>query len=222
MKAPHLLAAAVIGACSVPALAANFDFYKLGRGAGDFVPTAGASSCTGGDLCSTIGGTMTFASGGLTANATGTYNLGNATVVQDHESSWSASSGAGLGVYHNRSDTSDDNITFGESLTITFSQVVNLTSIGLRSDGHNYTGWSTGATFLLNGVSTLLPQNVGSISTDMTGQVFSFAFGGAHPDQFYLASLTAVPAVPEPGTYALLAAGLGVVSLVARRRRPVA
>ena len=78
--------------------------------------------------------------------------------MRDHEPGWTASKGAGLGVYHLSGDTSDDNITLGEKLTITFTQAVNLTSIGLRAEEHNFTGWSTGATFLLNGTSTLLPR----------------------------------------------------------------
>lgn len=220
----HLLAAALLGAAAVPASAAQFDFYKLKSptGGGDFLPTDGVA-CTGGDLCSSnvdgnvFGDDLTFTDGGITALATGSFSGGVASAVQDHENGWSATVGAGLGVYHKSGDSSDDNITSGETLTITFDQVVTLTSIGLRSEGHNFTSWGAGKTFLLDGVSTLLPQNVGSIAVNMTGQVFTFAYGGTNADQFYLSSLTAVP-VPEPESWAMMLAGLGVVGFMLRRR----
>ncbi|MCB2020604.1 MAG: PEP-CTERM sorting domain-containing protein [Burkholderiaceae bacterium] len=104
-------------------------------------------------------------------------------------------------------------------LTITFDQVVHLSSIGLRAEGHNYTNWAAGDTFLFNGVSTLLPDNVGAIATSMTGQQFTFAFGGAQANEFYLSSMT-VSAVPEPETYALMLAGMAVIGFVMRRRMP--
>ena len=221
MNAKNLLATALLGAAALPASAAQFDFYKLGNGGGDFLATNG-QACTGGDWCSSnvggnvFNGNLSFSDGGITAVATGTYNSAAAAVVQDHENGWTATSGAGLGVYH-KLDNSDDNITTGEKLTITFDQVVKLSSIDLRSDGHNFTAWAASSTFLFNSASTLLPLGVGSIALNQTGQVFTFEFGGAKADQFYLSAMTAT-AVPEPETYALMLAGLGAIGLAVGRR----
>lgn len=217
-----LTAALLIAA--LPAAAAQFDFYKLGRGAAsDFLPSDGIA-CTSGDLCSsnvnggTFNGDLTFSNGGVTVRATGTWNGNTAAAVQDHQSNWTTANSAGLGVYHS-SISSDDNITVGEVLTLSFDQLVNLSAIGLRAEGHNFTGWSTGATFLLNGVSTLLPDNVGTISgLNMTGSVFTFGYGGNRPEQFYLASATVTP-IPEPEIVALMMAGLGMTGFMARRRK---
>lgn len=75
MKTLNLLAAALVSTATLPAMAANFDFYKLGNGTGDFLPTDGVA-CTGGDLCSSnvdggvLNGNLTFKSGSITAVAT--------------------------------------------------------------------------------------------------------------------------------------------------------
>lgn len=221
--------AALLAAAALPASAVDFDFYKLGNGAPDFLPVDGVP-CTGGDLCSTnvvagiFGDDLTFMLGGITVHATSFFTGGPSSVVQDHQPGWTASSGAGLGVYHttNPVDTSDDNVTLGETLTLTFDQVVHLTAVGLRAEGHNFTGWNAGATFLFNGASTLLPNGTGSIGgLDLTGTVFTFAYGGQTPDQFYLSSLS-VAAVPEPEIFALMAAGLAACGLASRRRRRAA
>ena len=227
-------AALALGLAAGGAGAAQFDFYKLGRGAGlDFLPTNGVA-CTGGDLCSgnfpsllAPDPGLTFAVGSLTATATGSYVTGApAATVQDHESGWIdprvgvgvPGTGAGLGVYHVNNDTSDDNITFGETLTITFNQLVTLTGIGLANDGHQINGWASNATFLFNGVETGLPAGAGITGLNLVGTVFTFAYGGRYADQFYLASMTVTP-VPEPEVYAMLGIGLGLMGWVGRRRK---
>ena len=224
---PKLFAAALATAL-LPSAAASFDFANLkynGIVNSGFLPSDGIP-CTGGDLCSSnvnggvLNGDLTFSSGGVTVYATGSYNGNMAAVVQDHENGYNAANkiGAGLGVYHLSNNSSDDNITVGEMLTLTFSQMVNLTSISLRSDGHNVSGWNAGSTFLFNGASMALPIGVGDIALNFTGTQFTFAYGGRNPDQLYLSGLTATQ-VPEPGTLALMLAGLGATGFVARRRR---
>ncbi|WP_161974607.1 PEP-CTERM sorting domain-containing protein [Piscinibacter terrae] len=230
MRVRHLLAVAVLGCTSLGASAVSvFDFANLKYSGGvssGFLPTDGVY-CTGGDLCSSsvdtnvLGDDLTFVSGGVTVHATGFYNTTQVAVVQDHENKYDPARkiGAGLGVYHHWKDTADDNITSFESLVLNFDRAVVINAIGLASEGHSAGGWVPGATFLLNGVNMALPAGSGSISPGFlaSGTTFSFAFGGAVPDQFYLSSITVTP-VPEPETWALMALGLGLLG-VARRRK---
>jgi len=231
MKAHRIIATAALGLASIGASAAVFDFANLkttGGVSSGFLPTDGVY-CTGGDLCSSdvdhnvLNGDLSFASGGITVHATAFYSGSQVAVVQDHDNSYNGTTkiGAGLGVYHHRNDTSDDNVTTFESLVLTFDQDVVIDALGLASEFHNVNCWVTGATFLVNGVETLLPKGTGTISPLFlaAGDTFSFAYGGSNPDQFYINAMTVTAAVPEPETYALLLGGLGALGFLARRRR---
>ncbi len=229
---------------SAAAQTATFDFANLkyiNNVYSGFLPTNGLF-CTGGDLCSSnvnggvFGGNLTYVSGGITAIATGFFTSGNTTrqvsAVQDHENGYNnqlygrTARGAGLGVYHLSNVGSDDNITSGEKLKLSFLQRVSMNTIGLRSEGHNTTGWTQGATFEyslddVNWTTASLPLNTGRLDLNLRGQDFYFRFGGGSPDQFYLSSATA-SVVPEPSTYALMAAGLVGLGFASRRKRSFA
>lgn len=231
MRLLSCVAVAVLStvALASPAHAAKFDFgdleWRHGANVG-FLPTSGGHSCTGGDLCSSdvdhgkLGGSLVYTSDFLTATATGWYDGRQVAAMQDSDNNYPTNE-AGLGVYHESNNNSDDNITKGESLVLTFSKPVDLSEIGLRAEGHNTTGWASGSTFLLSvdggtPESMLLPKGTGEIDgLDFVGTTFTFAYGGTKADQFYLSDLTAT-AVPEPAVAALMLAGLG---LLAVRRR---
>lgn len=191
--------------------AATFDFTSL-------TPASGITGCgfnSGNDLCGT---SMTFAQGSISATATASYNQLSSNgsvpvkVVQDYNGTPKY---VGLGVYHKISETSDDNITSGELLTLTFNQVVTLTGLNLRAEGHGVYGLEN-RTFLLNGNSQALTGSITGLS--YTGTTFTFGYGGTNADQYYLSGMT-VTAVPEPETFAMLLAGLGVIGGIARRRK---
>ena len=164
----------------------------------------------------------------------GSYNGGafgsRAAFVQDHENGYNGklsgkdAIGAGLGVYHKKDDTSDDNITDKEAIWLHFDQNVSLSSVGFRAEGHNTTSWIANATFQYSfdnstWTTGLLPKDVGQFALSHTGHDFYFRFGGgSKADQFYISSMT-VSAVPEPETYAMLLIGLGLVSFSLRNNK---
>lgn len=228
----------------VASAATVFDFSNLEYSHNTFsgfTPTDGIL-CSGGDECSSninsvLGGDLTFLKNGITVKASASYNGSaygvGAAVVQDHENSYNGGEGlklagtdvlgAGLGVYHEKNNTSDDNITSKESLKLHFDKAVTLSFIGLRSDGHVTTDWAKGATFQYSfdnthWVSALLPKNVGQFAVNKTGTDFYFRYGGKKADQFYLSSMT-VTTVPEPEVISLLLAGMGFMGFISRRRR---
>jgi hypothetical protein len=102
-----------------------------------------------------------------------------------------------------------------------------LTFTGLAPGVYNYV-FSVSAQFIgnfggtVNGTpiatATLGPITVGGDFGVSSAPFTVVLTGAARPLAIYSGELT-VTLVPEPSTYALLAAGLGIIGLVARRRR---
>lgn len=150
---------------------------------------------------------VTVASGGITLNVTGP-SLGGALDV--------TRSASGVGVSTGLLDLGG--IGDSESVTLTFSQSVNLSSLRLAdwdlADKATLT-WSGGSAVLLGD---------GLISTDtetLTGAIGSvFKLTGNNTlTSFRLNGLNAVAAVPEASSYAMMALGLIGIGLALRRRQ---
>jgi hypothetical protein len=107
---------------------------------------------------------------------------------------------------------------------------------GINSIGGNFFGSDINGAFLAGDVTLTVTDSLGATSTvTITGATTSSFRGWQSSGAGTITSLTIsavqtasplwptvdnlVLAVPEPGTYAMMLAGLGAVSLVARRRR---
>ncbi len=149
---------------------------------------------------------VTVASGGVTLNVTGP-SLGSALDV--------TLSTGGLGVSTGLLDL--PGIGDKESLTLTFSQQVNLSNLRLAEwdllDKATLT-WAGGSASLVGDAFIATTGN--EPLTNAVASVFKLTGVGA-TTTFRLNSLTAVAAVPEASTYALMA--LGLLGIAAARRR---
>lgn len=137
---------------------------------------------------------------------------------------------AGLGVCKVLSGTqcnpaSDDNLTDGEILGLTFAQDVRITSLSFRGEGHpNEPEFAVGDLFDVSfdgGVNwaTLALKNAqfGSVAFNVNlakGTEMLLAYNN---QQYYLSAMEASP-VPVPAAGLLLASALGGIGLLGRRR----
>ncbi len=222
-KRKHVLtiAAAVVllSACS-SANAVTFDFANLKDAnqatpnSGDFDPNeaGGTAWALNNDWVSSntkngvFGGSLSWTVDGITVKATASYKDKTASVIQDH---WDSSGKAGLGVYHKKNDTSDDNVSKDETLTLSFDQEISLTGLTFRDKIHKVLNKGS-FHFGVDGDAAIL-RSFNALDSVM-GTTFSFAY--YDKEEFYLSTMSATT-VPDGGTTAVLmglsALGLGLM-----------
>lgn len=207
-------------AVSSVAHAATFDFAAVADGDASYGAAPGEYGAS----------SITFTKDGITVTATGVSDNDDDTSQFAYlDSTWTHSGGGGeggLGVCADLSvdqclPSSDDNVTIGETLLLTFDQEVIITGITFRDGAHNPV-FGEGAVFgLVVDGDTKVDQDL-TFSYTQSWQGTSFEFSNSNdsdtdPYRFYMSALT-VTAVPVPPAVWLFASGLLGLVAVARRR----
>lgn len=110
--------------------------------------------------------------------------------------------------------SSDDNITTGEAVTISFNGLYSLSNLTFRDANHF--PLSSANTLLINNIEFTFAAAILAVLGPATS--FTFAFGGSNPAQFYLSTAQA-SVVPVPGAFMLLPFGLAALGYSSRRRQ---
>ena len=173
----------------------TFDFYK-----------------SGGSLIDGVSNSPSFVAGNIGLTVTARKSNGSAAQVADR---WD-----GLGVVSGGFLEASE-ITAGESLVLTFNKAVNLTGLefsmweGLFDDATLSVGSKTIDLGNMNGSGLIVSQ---FSFNNLSGTQFIIK-GEGLLTSFRLAGVSVTAAIPEPGTWALMALGLAGIGLASARRR---
>ena len=213
----------LVAALSLPAAASAATIF-------DFAAVADAPTSTtvygvaGGEKGAT---SFTFTNGGISVTTTG-YNTATGAGYNAYLDSYSGGPG-GLGVCevmtsgNQCNPNTDDNVTYGESLKLVFSQAVTIDSTTFRNGDHK-TNFSGNFNLQIDGGTVNTYSLANLFNTPITGTTFVFSNpnsgGGSYvsnDQQFYVKALSVNP-VPVPAAAWLFASGLLGLVGVARRR----
>ena len=224
----HAVAAAGLSLLlgSANAATVTFDWAKPNpMDAPTNIPSANCNGNT--DFCSTAGGALTYSSGGVTVNVTATSSNtsgGLPKVIQDVVGNY-----GGLGVLTPGESGNVDQVGGGgflEKLILTFTSSVHVTAFKFfddHSSNPNFSGHQF--SLLVDGVSKITAQQPSlSYAVDYTGTTFEIWNPITSQDKnWYLSGMvveTSNPPneVPEPSTYLMMLAGLGMLGFMMKRR----
>lgn len=171
-------------------------------------------------------GPLSFTNGGINVDVDASGSSSLSRVYADYNPE-EGGLGALLGDLEENELTNPDNVVAGQSLTFAFDQVITMYSI-VNFDQDHSTGFDDNADYELwidEGTSN--SQVYAIAASDMvslpgyTGKNFEFrAINDIATEGFYVSAFTVALATPEPGTALLV--GMGLVGLVASRRRQTA
>lgn len=133
-----------------------------------------------------------------------------------------------IGILFNASESAGDEISVTD-LTLKF-YTADGSFLGAIDGSHDFADSNpgngvAGFTFVVDGAQQAYVNGllaVGGAGTTLALEASTQDFAGG-PETFLIYNILAAPpvaAIPEPGTYAMLMAGLGSIGFIARRRRP--
>lgn len=161
---------------------------------------------------------QSFSAGSVTA----TFALPDFTITANPGYALSGVLTGSIGnvVYFEAGPAASTNMAAGATLTVGANPAVVIPVASLVKTSTNLnSGWFAGTASAPIGTVNSLSVTGGTLVLTANAGAASFAAITGQPQNKLKFEFTAVP-VPEPETYALLLAGLGMVGMIARRRQP--